>query len=1117
MAALDEGLERLLRGGRRQNSRAGKKIPKGFYMLANDRLLHILIITVCINTCNSVLAADSRINLAGEWRFQLDPQNKGQQDKWFRDKLSDSVKLPGTLDENQKGTPSTAQPEMTKQGLRYLTRKYSYTGPAWYQREISIPAHWANKRVTLFLERVLWESTVWIDGNRIASRDSLVAPHVYDISKFADPGKHTLTIRIDNSYKYNIGSHPNHQGPLGHAYTEETQTIWNGIIGDIYLQATDLVYISDVKVYPDLAGKHVRLEISVANETCSGIEGMINISCQSTNTSQSHNPELLEFGFSVSDKLKVMESEFPMGDDFLKWDEFTPALYNLRVCCQGKAAGSNFKDEKTVRFGMREFKNDKNLLRINGRRAYLRGTLECCIFPLTGHPPMKVEDWLRIYKIARSYGLNHLRFHSWCPPDAAFAAADEAGFYLQAELPIWIPNAGQDPPRDDFVRQEGYRILETYGNHPSFCMLSMGNELTGDFSFLHDLVSDLKAKDPRHLCTSTTFSFQWDHGRRPEEVDDYFISQQTTKGWVRGQGYTNQNKPSTDFDYSHALEGLEVPFIGHEVGQSTIYPNMDEIEKYTGVLVPLNFIAVKNDLREKGLLEQARDFTKATGRFAVELYKSEIELALRTPGGSGFQLLALQDFPGQGTAIVGILDAFWDSKGLIKPEDFRRFCSVTVPLIRMPKHVYYNNETFKADVEVAHFGAEELKGAQAVWIIRNNEGKVVASGELSQSDIPVRSGIKLGSISLPLNEFKKAQKLNVEVKIKGTDAANDWDIWVYPHQLNTDIPKDIIVAESLDERVIDAVSNGGKVLLLPKPSLIKEKIQGRFVSVFWSPVHFTNQPGTMGILCNPSHPALEDFPTEFHSNWQWWDLNINSVVMKLVGLPDDVEPIVQIIDNFARNCRLATVIEVKVGKSNMIICSIDLVNELEMRPVAKQLRYSLVEYMSSAKFSPKSTLSLEQLKGLFKKATIMTYASVVYADSFQPGYPAENAIDDDAATLWSTAWSPEIEKHPHEIIIDLGKELEIKGFSYLPRQDGNPNGWVKDYEFYVSKDSKNWGKPAAEGTFERNDALKRVSFYNALSVYSKSSVKARFLRFVALKGFGEDPYTTIAELDIMTE
>jgi len=1057
------------------------------------------------------------ISLAGQWSFRLDPENAGAKQQWFNQDLDASVTLPGTLDTNKKGTKNTAEAEFVIDNLKHLTRKYDYTGAAWYQKQITIPKAWAGKKISLSLERVLWESTIWIDGRQIASQDSLVTPHVYDITKFATAGEHTLSIRIDNSYKYNIGSHPNFDHPIGHAYTDETQTVWNGIIGQIALGAVDKVYISDVQVYPDLQNRCARLKIVIANESGQSVKGQLTLTAQSKNTEKKHNTDSQKVDFGFSKKEHTLNVDYSMGDNFLKWDEFSPALYDLQVSFTGKTAQGDFTDEKQISFGMREFSKDKDVLTVNGHRVFLRGTLECCIFPLTGHPPTEIKDWMRILKIAASYGLNHLRFHSWCPPKAAFTAADMAGFYLQVELPVWVPNAGQDTPRDEFIRKEGHRILREYGNHPSFCLMSMGNEMIGDFSYLHDLVTDFKNKDPRRLYTSTTFSFQEGHGKWPEEVDDYFISQQTIKGWVRGQGFVNQNRPSTDFDFAKSIEGLPVPIVTHEIGQSTVYPNIDEIDKYTGVLKPLNFMAIKKDLKEKGLLKQAPDFTKATGKFGVELYKTDIELALRTSRTSGFQMLDLHDFPGQGTALIGVLDAFWDSKGLIEPEGFRRFCNATVPLARMPKRVYYNNETFDAAVEIAHFGPEPLKGAQVIWAVRNECGDEIASGAFDENDIPIGSGIKLGDITVALDAVKKAGKLNLEVRIKDTDFVNDWNFWVYPSKLQIDAGEDIVVAESLDENVKKAIGLGKKILLLPKPSLFKDKIPGRFVPVFWSPVHFKNQPGTMGILCNPQHPALESFPTDFYTDWQWWDLNINSVVFKLDEMPKDIEPIVQIIDNFSRNHKLATVIELNVGGADMIICSMDLVTDLDERPQAKQLRYSLLKYMESGRFSPKGTMKLQQLEKFFNKTTAMTNASLVYADSIQPGYSAENVMDNNPKTIWSTAWSGRIKKHPHEIIIDLCKEYEIRGFTYLPRQDGNTNGWINEYEFYVGDDGKNWNEPAAKGNFKLDDSLKKVILYSAESVYSDQSVKGRYIRFVARKGFGDDPYTTIARLDVITD
>src|SRR5690606_29315650 len=311
-------------------------------------------------------------------------------------------------------------------------------------------------------------------------------------------------------------------------------------------------------------------------------------------------------------------------------------------------------------FGLREITANNSEIQVNGRRVFMRGTLECAIFPLTGYPPMDKAGWMKAFNTAKAYGLNHLRFHSWCPPKAAFEAADEMGFYLQVELPLWSLTVGKDEGTNRFLEEEAVRIREEYGNHPSFCFWSLGNELQGDFNWMAKLLEELKAKDKRHLYTTTTFTFEKGHGTWPEPGDEFFVTQYTKKGWVRGQGIFNTYPPNFSTDYSKAIDSRPVPLITHEIGQYSVYPDRDEVKKYTGVLEPLNCKAVRNDLQRKNMLHLAPAFTEASGKFSANLYKEEIERALKTKGISGFQLLDLRDFPGQGTALVGILDAFWD-------------------------------------------------------------------------------------------------------------------------------------------------------------------------------------------------------------------------------------------------------------------------------------------------------------------------------------------------------------------------------------------------------------------------------------------------------------------------
>ena len=613
---------------------------------------------------------------------------------------------------------------------------------------------------------------------------------------------------------------------------------------------------------------------------------------------------------------------------------------------------------------MREIGHTDGYLTINGNRIFLRGTLECCIFPLTGTPPTDEAGWEKVFSTAKAWGLNHLRFHSYCPPEAAFKVADRMGFYLQVELPNWSLTVGKDTATNRFLYQEFDRIIAAYGNHPSFCMLSAGNELQPDFQFLNAFVGYMKRQDNRHLYATTTFTFEQGHGTQPEPEDDFFVTQWTDKGWIRGQGVFDAEEPNFNKDYRKAAEGIKVPLISHEIGQYSVYPDMKEIGNYTGTLEPLNLKAIQKDLEKKGLAGKAERYLQASGRFAVQLYKEEIERAMKTPQFSGYQLLGLQDFPGQGTALVGLVNAFWESKKLTDERYFRQFCSPVVPLARFEKAVWTADETFHAQVEIANYYKEDIRGKHILWQLTDKTGYEVGRGKLDAGTFKKGTVTSAGEIHAGLEKMRNATQLYLKATIEDTDWENSWSIWVYPplKELNAG---DVVLTQDISQ-ALSALDAGKKVLLSPRPDKL-EGLEGKFLPVFWSPVHFPKQAGTMGILCDPKHPALLHFPTEMHSDWQWWNLVKHSKVLVMDSLPD-LQPIIEVTDNFVNNRRLASVFETKYGKGKLIMSSIDLLStESKQKPEVKQLFYSLTQYMNSADFVPTGTVSKQDLLSFFSK------------------------------------------------------------------------------------------------------------------------------------------------------
>lgn len=921
----------------------------------------------CLLLITCVYSHAQTMSLAGNWRFRIDRNDVGKQEQWFLKELDDVISLPGSMLTNGKGDDVTLQtkwtgsiydsswyfnPRLAKYrqpgNLKFpfwLTPDKYYAGAAWYQKTVTIPAGWKEKHIELFLERCHTETTVWVDGNETGTQNSLVAPHVYDLSSVCTPGKHTLTIRIDNRIKaINVG-------PDSHSLTDHTQGNWNGIIGKMALTATPPVWIDHVQVDPDLANKQVHVQVFINN--AKAIPAMVTATVMQQTKKQASTDTMVSITVPVTDKVQ-------------HWDEFHPVLYTLHVRLQ-TAAGIH---EKELRFGMREITIRGNRFMLNGRPVFLRGTVNNCEFPLTGFPPMDVAGWERLYTIAKAHGLNHMRFHSWCPPEAAFIAADKTGFYLQPEGPGWVNHGtslGDGKPVDQFMYDETNRMSRWYGNYASFVMEAVGgNEPAGRNhpKFLASFVQYWQAKDKRRVYTGASVGNSWP--LVPE--NEYMV-----KAGARGLNWPN-SQPESDSDYHAVIEKFNVPYITHEMGQWCVFPDFDEIPRYTGVYKAKNFELFREELAAHGMDAQARDFLMASGKLQVLCYKHEIEKALRTKGLAGFQLLGLQDFPGQGTALVGMLNALWQDKPYVTAQQVRRFCNAVVPLVRMSKFVFTNNEKLTAAVELFNYG--ELKSAVINWVLKDSTGKILTKGAFDKKDYGIGNCLPVGNIEYDLSSVRSATRLNLEVSVANTPYINDWNVYVFPAALpaiaNT---SNVYYCDSLDEPAVQTLQNGGTVFLQAAGKIVKGKeIVNYFTPVFWNTSWFKMRPPhTLGFVCDPRHPAFAHFPTSYHSDLQWWEIVNKAQVMHLEDLPKDFTPLLQPIDTWFINRKLALLLEAKVGKGKLLLCSIDLKNNMDKRPAARQLLYSLQNYVQSGSFHPSAEVPLSAIQALFTKPSYETW------------------------------------------------------------------------------------------------------------------------------------------------
>lgn len=868
--------------------------------------------------------AQQSIDLAGTWKFSV-----GETANY-----DDTVTLPGSMLTNGKGNDVSVStrwtgslydssyyfnPYMAKYRVEgsmkfpfFLTPDKHYVGKAWYMRTVNVPKSWKKQRVILYLERPHIETTVYVNDQEAGHQMSLSAPHQYDVTRFIKPGKlNKIAICVYNGIE-NVCV-----GQDSHSVTDQTQGNWNGIVGRIELRTASQPII---RISHDASRRKAFITID----------------------GESH--------------------EVSLGESVRWWSEADPYLYTRTVEHKGQPV--------TVTFGIRDITIKGRQIYLNGKPVWLRGTVENCCFPETGYAPMDVESWLRVLGKVKEYGLNHIRFHSYCPPEAAFVAADQLGVYLQPEGPSW-PNHGVKLRRgqaiDQYLLEESKRIIDAYGHHPSFVMMAAGNEPAGDWvPYCNDWVKEMKLYDPSKIYCGASVGggWAWDDG------SEYHV-----KGGARGLDW-DRHAPQSDDDYYGQIEfprnykgkvPNNSPVIAHEQGQWCAFPDFREIPQYTGAYKARNFEIFRDLLRDNGMESQAEKFLQASGRLQTLAYKYEIERNLRTKDYSGFQLLALNDYSGQGTALEGVLNVHWREKGYTDASQWREFCSPVVALARFPKFVYASSDTLVIPVEAYNALPADIAEASATYSI-SSDGRVLAEGRLASGVLPVGKNHKLGTVCFPLCSVSEPSKLTLTVRIAG-DYRNHWDFWVYPEgkEVNSE---GVYISDTLDAKTLDVLRSGGKVLLTAagKVRLGSDVVQ-HYLPVFWNTSWFKMRPPhTTGAYIDKTHPLFRHgFPTDDWTNLNWWELLNRAQVMNLMELPKSYQSPVQPIDTWHISRKLGMIVEANVLGGKLLMTTMDIDTDLDHRLVARQMRRAVISYMSSDDFQPAITLEPQVIEDFFVK------------------------------------------------------------------------------------------------------------------------------------------------------
>jgi len=943
-----------------------------------------------------------KLLLDGSWHVELEDGTTGQMD------------LPGTLDENGIGhrdaganqwhpdaALGNAAEEVDKDApiATRFTRRHTYEGEARISRKVTVPDYGTDRLFVLAERaRVL---RLAVDGEEceVFRQGTLSTPYIFELTGVT-PGEHELTFFSDNSYP----GMPKDAICYSSAATDETQTNWNGILGNLCMYTRPKNFIECVRIYPKKlkrSGGYVAdvcVELAPgAKETLKDAKIILRSEALAETEEFGKTQKSAEIFTHLGDALTKIEAvgpenrktveiwfrDFPLRENVKLWDEEEGNLYEMAATLDsGTAAehGVNSSVEYRTRFGIRIFgDNGSGRFALNGRTIFLRSEANCAEYPETGHPPMTVSEWKEILQKYRSYGINCVRFHSHCEPEAAFTAADELGMLLQPELSNWNP-------KDAFATEESIRyyrteltaILKTYANHPSFVMLTLGNELQArgeGRDRMLDLVRTAKQLDPTRLYANGSNTFYGEEGCDPES--DFYTSQSCKDVVIRGtfsgmRGYINENYPSADHTYDAAMAEIRKsytkPVFSFEVGQFEVLPDFEELESFHGISDPVNLKLIKKRVEERGLLPTWEKYVEATGELSRLAYREEIEAAMRTRELSGISLLGLQDFPGQGTALVGMMNSHLEPKPypFARPKRFREFFRESRIFVKMSRYTYEEGEHLTAEVEVANFGKESIRG-ELVWTLGYRDCAVnTGRGELRcdradrQKNCPPGIYTSLGRLDIPLEVKGVSAALILTVSIGGCTSI--YPVWVY-QKTSPECPKNVYETRVFDEQTRAVLQNGGRVYLSPDADResLPNSIKTQFTTDFWSVGTFAEQEGGMGQLIDTEHPIFKEFPTDFHTDWQWWIM----ATKRAVVLPHPMKTIITEMDSYAFLRPMTQLIEFNCLNGKVLLSTMELHKSLQY-PEARALQAAIYEYLSGEEFRPAEELTVEELRTMVR-------------------------------------------------------------------------------------------------------------------------------------------------------
>jgi hypothetical protein len=864
-------------------------------------------------------AADmpGRISLDGAWDFRLDPEMQGEKARWFadRDPWKDTIRVPGAWDAQGKG----------EKAERVFT---NHVGQAWYRRTADIPAPWAGRRIWLELGGIHRYADIWVNGTHAARCVGYVSPHVVEITKLVRPGEPAgIAIRADSRQDWSIDALT---GCLD--IIDAMDVSWGGLWRPVSLFSTGEARIEDAWAVTRRDGDGWIAEVRV--ELAEPAAKIVVVSARIEGTPAT-GTALIE--------ADAREARIPLRlHDVQTWTPRDPHLYAVRVELGG---GS---DAREFRLGLRDVDKRGNDLYLNGRRLFLRGYGDDCIFPRTIAPPADVEFHRQRFEKARAFGFNYVRHHSWWPPEEYLRAADEMGFLLEVELPIayqpfW--DRSTEGARKLYV-EEWKKAIRRSRSHPSVIAYCVGNEIFGGVPLARELYRIAKEMDPaRFVMESDGAPLPTKavvDARPPTDIFSVQFDDWGKFGWRDGK-----------YDVK---EEVLAPVIIHEMANFGTFPDVGKIPLYRDGVRPFWLIAARELAEKKGLLAELPGWVSASERLQATAAKVSLEAARRSPAIDGYNFWLLCDY---WTGSNGLVDPFYGDKAWPRAEEFRRFNAPTVLLLDHDRVSFRPGETARLAVRASRFEDPPSTGAVLRWVLHDG-GTDVTGGKLD--GIAVGEGLtSLGVLEIDFPEGGKPRKVRLDCTLEDPagPAANSWDFWIFPVLREENFPAR--VATALTPEDLDRAAAGGTLVLLgarlglpPTPL--------RYKPLWW--LGDPKSDANMGTIWRKSR-LLGDFPHDGWGDLQTYGLLQGAVSYDIDALPREVVPAVQAVDVFQAMRRRGALFEVGVGKGRVVVCGLKTDPELRRSDPAAALLFGEMLRGAGAGGPPAAaTLSIEDARRL---------------------------------------------------------------------------------------------------------------------------------------------------------